>query len=545
MKKASKKVGRGQELFVKAIHLILRQIQMTPEMIRARKLSKKFSKVPTSETTSSMSGERILVATMRDWAVHVHFEAILGQALKSAGAEVSHITCGGGLQICDRVNTWEGPPMPCDSCAKYVKSSLKAHGANFSSLSDQWGSAIWPELDNMNLDDLRNVNYKDLPLGALVEIPVKWFLLGEALDQDPLGTSTYRMFLKSARAITDSMESVINNFQPTQVLMLNGLFLFESIIWNICRLKNISVVTYERAFIIDTFVFSRDDAAGFYKMKDVWELWSHQDLSVEEEKKLDQYIGERQLGLRMSDDYWRQVTDGKILRSRTGRRAVLFTNLVWDSAVVGQDLAFKSIVDWVVAAIEEFRGRPNDELIIRIHPAETKLSGRESRESIETAVRNRVENLPENLIIIPSSDSTSSYDLMYEADFGLVYSSTTGLEMVLTGKPVVVAAETHYRGKGFTIDIDSSADFSQAIEQLCLDPLSYTPNKELVRRYAYLFFFRAPFVNMGVTEPIRGLVSLNVDDPKSHVNADQSDMQRFLAAMLSGSSFNPNSTSQV
>ena len=91
------------------------------------------------------------------------------------------------------------------------------------------------------------------------------------------------MFLKSARAITDAAESAIDSFLPTQVLLLNGLFLFESIIWEICRSKNISVVTYERAFIIDTFVFARDDAAGFYKMNDVWKSWSTQKLSLDEE----------------------------------------------------------------------------------------------------------------------------------------------------------------------------------------------------------------------------------------------------------------------
>ena len=223
----------------------------------------------------------------------------------------------------------------------------------------------------------------------------------------------------------------------------------------------------------------------------------------------------------------------------------MFTNLVWDSAVLGQDVAFESIVDWVVAAIEEFRDRPNDELIIRIHPAETKLSGRESREGIEEEVRNRLTSLPENLIIIPSTDPTSSYDLMREADFGLVYSSTTGLEMVLTGKPVVVAAQTHYRDKGFTIDIDSNKDFSHAIEQLCQDPLAFTPNQQLVRRYAYLFFFRASFVNMGVTEPIRGLVSLEVDDPTTLLDAEKSETQRFLVSMLSSGTINPYPASDL
>ena len=545
MLKSPRKVGRRQELLVKAVHLALRHIRMTPEMVHARKLAKKFYNTTTIKSLNSMKGERILIATMRDWAVHVHFEALIGRSLKLSGAEVAHVTCGGGLPICDRVNTWEGPPMPCSSCTNYVNSSLKAHGAKFSLLSDQWGSTNWPELDNMNLEDLKSVSYRGLPLGSLVEIPVKWFLLGETLEKDPLATSTYRMFLKSARAITDAAESAIDSFLPTQVLLLNGLFLFESIIWEICRSKNISVVTYERAFIIDTFVFARDDAAGFYKMNDVWKSWSTQKLSLDEESRLDQYLGDRQLGLRTSDDYWTNVKAGKIRRTRSGRRAVLFTNLVWDSAVLGQDVAFESIVDWVVAAIEEFRDRPNDELIIRIHPAETKLSGRESREGIEEEVRNRLTSLPENLIVIPSTDPTSSYDLMREADFGLVYSSTTGLEMVLTGKPVVVAAQTHYRDKGFTIDIDSNKDFSHAIEQLCQDPLAFTPNQQLVRRYAYLFFFRASFANMGVIEPIRGLVSLEVDDPTTLLDAEKSETQRFLASMLSRGTFNPYPASDL
>ena len=540
-----KKVSSQKQYVVKAIHLLLRQVGLTPELRAARRIRKNMRHYTDKAESNQLGAERILIATMRDWAVHVHFEAMIGHALKSCGAEVSHITCGGGLPICDRVNTWEGPPMPCGSCTKYVKSSLNAHGVSFMSLSDHWGSTNWPELDNMNLDDLKKVSYNNLPLGSLVEIPVKWFLLGETLDQDPLATSTYRMFLKSARAIAEAAESRIEKFQPTQVLLLNGLFLFESIIWEICRQKNISVVTYERAFIIDTFVFSRNDAAGFYKMKDVWGSWRDHQLTLEEESQLDQYLGDRQHGLRMSDDFWKQVKGGKIARSRSGRRAVLFTNLVWDSAVLGQDIAFKSIVDWVVAAIEEFRNRPNDELIIRVHPAETKLSGRESREGIEEGIRNRVKNLPKNLIIIPSTDATSSYDLMYEADFGLVYSSTTGLEMVLTGKPVVVAAQTHYRDKGFTIDIKSIDEFSHVIEQLCQDPLAFTPNQKLVRRYAHLFFFKAPFTNMGVTEHIRGLVSLNVNDPTSFTGTKQTDTQRFLASMLSRGTFNPHPTSDL
>ena len=41
---------------------------------------------------------------------------------------------------------------------------------------------------------------------------------------------------------------------------------------------------------------------------------------------------------------------------------------------------------------------------------------------------------------------------MDSSDLGLVYSSTTGLELALYGVPVIAAARIHYADKGFTID---------------------------------------------------------------------------------------------
>ncbi|CAB4707271.1 MAG: hypothetical protein F2909_00555 [Actinobacteria bacterium] len=545
MKKDPKKVTRRKELLVKCTHLMLRQINMSPEVRQARRIARSLVIEDPSFYETPLAGERILIPTMRDWAVHVHIEAFLGHLLRVSGAEVRHMTCGGGLGICDRANTWEGPPMPCRSCTKYVNASLKAHGVDFKPLAPNWGEAAWSELDNLSLRELREVEYKGLPLGSLVEIPVKWFLLGETLSEDPLGTATYRKFLISARSIVDAAERMIDEFAPTQVLLLNGLFLFESIVWELCKMRDVDVVSYERSFILDTFFFARNDGAGFCKVDDVWAEWQNIQLSDDENAELDKYLNDRQLGLRTSDDYWKDVRESNVKRIRSGRRAVLFTNLVWDSAVLRQDVAFPSIVDWIVAAIEEFRDRPNDELVIRIHPAETKLSGRESREEMETAVRGRITQIPDNVIIIPSTDPTSSYQLMREADFGLVYSSTTGMEMVLTGKPVVVAAKTHYRNKGFTIDVNTAEEFKRAIDSLTSDNSDLHPDLELTRKYAYLFFFRAPYSSMGVTEPIRGLVSMTSEKPLELLGPENIDIRRFVSAMALRGSFNPLPSSTV
>jgi hypothetical protein len=389
----------------------------------------------------------------------------------------------------------------------------------------------------MSLDELIKIEYNGFKLGFIVNIPVKWFLLRETLSEDPIAVSTYRSFLRSARAILASTEKAIDEFLPTQVLLLNGLFLFESIIWEVCRSKGIPVVTYERAFILDTFVFSREEAAGYYRFDEAWDDRRHIELTSAEDLELETYLADRQLGLRASDDYWKEISYTDISSRGAGRRAVLFTNLVWDAAVLRQDIAFSSIVDWIVEAIEQFRKRPNDELVIRVHPAETKLLGRESREEIESVLRARVAEIPRNVIIIPSSDPKSSYQLMREADFGLVYSSTAGLEMVLAGKPVIVAAQTHYRSKGFTIDVESPSEFIVALNNLLVDSISVSPDLVLARRYAYLFFFKAVFSDMGVTEPIRGLVKFTSDNPVKLLEHGGKDLRRFVSGMKPNGKF--------
>jgi hypothetical protein len=497
--------------------------------------------------TSTMPPERstpvvdVLVLTMRDWAVHVHIEAILAKALQLRGAHVRFLTCGGGLGICDRVNTWEGPPMPCRSCTKYVNDALSAHGHQWSALRDHGSDEDgWPDLDTMSYEQLRAVTYRELPLGEIVQIPVTWFLLAEPIDRDPLGPMTFRAFLRSARAIVDRASAALDANPPDRVLMLNGTFLFEAIIWELCRRRGIPVVTYERGHIVDSFLFALEEPAGFANLEDVWPEWREVPLSAEESNMLDVYLDDRRFGRRASDVYWQRARFDVSDERPVGRRAVMFTNLVWDSAVVGQDVAFESIVDWIVCTIDVFERRPDDELIIRVHPAEEKLSGRESRVTMQAAVAERVPDLPPNVRFVSSGDPISSYALMDGADIGIVYSSTTGLELALAGTPVVVAAKTHYRGKGFTVDVSSPAEHVTALEAMLDDPARYQPDVEAARRYAHLFFFRVPYTDLGVREPIRGLVALTARRSGDLEPGASIDLDRFCEHFFATETFAPH-----
>jgi hypothetical protein len=79
------------------------------------------------------------------------------------------------------------------------------------------------------------------------------------------------------------------------------------------------------------------------------------------------------------------------------------------------------------------------------------------------------------------------------------------------GTPVIVAGRTHYRGKGFTIDVSSPEEFIAALDAAVADPAAHVPDVARARRYAYAFFFQAPVRAPFVEEQIPGLVRITTD----------------------------------
>jgi hypothetical protein len=481
--------------------------------------------------------------TPRDWAVHVQWEAMIGQALRLRGADVRFVTCGGGLEICDRVNTWEGPPVPCVTCTHYTGLSLTMHRFPTTTITEGWQDddpGEWPELDEISGAALASVQEAGLPLGALVDIPAKWFLMGARIEDDPLGPVTMRRFLRSARRVVKGLSAALDRLQPDVVVLLNGLFFFEAIAWELCRRRGIDVVTYERGFIKETLLFRRDAPATLGDVSHLWDAWADIPLTTEEDRELDAYLEDRKAGRRTIDKYWDNPRLEQWDRGATGGRLVtLFTNLTWDAAVIGQEVAFASIHDWLAAAVESFARRPEHQLVVRIHPAEVKLPVKQTREPLGEFLAERFPELPPNVRVIGADDPTSSYPLMEASDLGLVFTSTTGLELALNGTPVVVAGRTHYRAKGFTLDVATPEEFEAMLDAVLADPHVARPDVERARRYAYLFFFRAPVRSPGVEEHVPGLARITLGSVDELRPGRDADVDRICDGILLGGDFGP------
>jgi capsule polysaccharide export protein KpsC/LpsZ len=92
--------------------------------------------------------------------------------------------------------------------------------------------------------------------------------------------------------------------------------------------------------------------------------------------------------------------------------------------------------------------------------------------------------------VIPAEEEISPLDFFELVDGGVTVYGTSGLEMALHGKPVILAGEAHYGGKGFTYDGLTIATYRELLYQaVSLQPLS-EEQRRLARQYAYSFFIQ-------------------------------------------------------
>jgi hypothetical protein len=131
-------------------------------------------------------------------------------------------------------------------------------------------------------------------------------------------------------------------------------------------------------------------------------------------------------------------------------------------------------------------------MVIRVHPGETLVP---KARSMGQVVRDALPSLPEYIHIIGAADKINTYDLIEIADLGLAYTTTVGLETAMNGRPVISCGETHYRGRGFTLDPNTWDEYYATLEKA----LSDLPGHRLTEKqteyawnYAYRFFFEYP-----------------------------------------------------
>ncbi len=438
---------------------------------------------------SSLTGEtcpRILVTSLRGWSAHNAYELVIAQALRLRGAEVALLTCGGGMPACELGWARRAHPRPCDRCAWLTDRIVEVTDMKRYRLREllPWG-------ENALAAPAQPAGDTPAEHRDASAVSVAWLLKATQLDRVAGAYELADDFAVAAEGVSRAAEAILEDFKPDIVFLLNGLFAAERMIRRVVLDHGVRAPTYEIAPRAGALVLSQDTAAPDYDVERLWATVRDRPLSARQRSEVIGLLEDRARGIGAHESYYdRTEDDPDELRRRlslNGRERVvsLFTNVTWDSATIGHDVGFASMFDWVEHAV---RLATNTELVlvVRIHPAEARWG---TLEEVQEVIVSRLGEIPANVRFVSAADALSSYALIDISDLLLTYTTTVGLEAAARGKPVAVAGDTHYRGRGFTIDISGAQDLARVIE---LEPTELpATNAEGALRYAHMFFFRA------------------------------------------------------
>ncbi|MBI4401107.1 MAG: hypothetical protein HY581_05700, partial [Nitrospirae bacterium] len=411
--------------------------------------------------------------------------------------------------------TWaEKESFPrCPRCITYIRDLTSLAGIHCYNLADYIDSAVQAkiasEVDSLTFEQLKGYVWNGLSLGVYAVPATRWRLRAHDIGKHPDGLAVMAGFIRGGAVWASCMEKLLAIFDPDVLVMLNGLFMEERVTWELAKRQGRRTVCFERGRDAGTVFLTHNQSAPRYDVSATWQQARGAPLTEVERKEIMVVMQRRVRGEQLIETYWAAKESDldrisqQLNLERNVPLAVLFTNVAWDTAMQDRDTIFDGMMDWLRCTIELFEAHPGWMLLIRIHPAETQVPGRESFDRVGEWIRQEFRRLPANIRVVLPGVPADSYALMNFARVGLVYASTMGLELAVTGMPVVVAGAAHYSGKGFTYDPSTREEYAHQVVSLMRgeQPVQRTEQVELALRYAHLFFLRRTFSMTVLDEP--------------------------------------------
>jgi hypothetical protein len=429
----------------------------------------------TANATTNVEGKKVfLFATMHFWIEHA---ALMGLALSAMGNNVNL----GFLPYGD----WRA------SINKFDLKRQNYYAKKVLSLA----SGVMEQTALLTIKP----SYKPLPseimnaVKQVTQYDTQYTLQVEDVDeQSDIYRLRYERNLEAARAAYLWLQ----NGRPDVLIVPNGTIQELGIVYRVARHLKINTVTYEFGDQRQRIWFALNKEVMRQETDALWEARRERDLQQTQLERVKALFAARQHATTWENfaRRWQGIPSqgGAQARAALGlddRPVVLLaTNVLGDSLTLGRQVFSHSMSEWVSRTVQYFAGRDDAQLIIRVHPGELLTHGL----SMVDVVKQVLPKLPKHIHLISASEKINTYDLIEVADVGLVYTTTVGLEMAMSGLPVIVAGHTHFRNRGFTHDAESWVTYFKLLGQILENPQKYrlkSEEAELAWQYAYRFFF--------------------------------------------------------
>jgi hypothetical protein len=359
---------------------------------------------------------------------------------------------------------------------------------------------INPFVKTISMLDVEPLPSLPSPLKQVVEgnafRDTQYSLLREEVKR---GSDLYAMRQKRNDAFARVLIAHVQSNRPDVLVVPNGSILEFGIAFHVARYLGIPTVSFEFGEQDERMWLAQNGDVMRQDTSEMWEALRHIPLTEDQWQRVKDFFVARQGG-GLWENFsrrWQGVASqggekARNLLDLDSRPLVLLpTNVLGDSLTLGRQIFSDSMTSWLNQTIRYFLERRDWQFVIRVHPGEQLGWG----PSVYDILRDIYPRLPSHIHLLPADAAVNTYDLVDAAELGLVFTTTVGMEMAMSGLPVIVTGQTHYRDKGFTLDPNSWDAYYAILDKVLESPQEHRPSREEVERawtYAYRFFFEYP-----------------------------------------------------
>ena len=416
------------------------------------------------------------------------FQILTAWGLQMSGVPVAFATCKSGMSLCllgtDRDDPSKKPP--CASCI-YQAHSIYKHQTTYP-FSFHLNQALAVRILGMGLKELGDVNENGVPLGQLVLPGLRWILRRHNLVENENTLAIYRQYILSADNVAREFKKIVDQSKPSAVVLFNGQFFPEATAKWVAKEAGIKVISHEVGLRPMTAFFTEGESTAY-----PIDIPTGFALSAEQDKRLDSYLEQRFKGnFSMGGvKFWQDMKgfDATLADKISQHDGIVpvFTNVIFDTSQPHANTLFSDMFKWLEVVVEQAKKHPRTLFIIRAHPDETRLR-KASLETVEQwYLQNNISAVP-NIHFIPPTEFISSYELVAQAKFVMIYNSTIGLEATLMQTPVLCAGKARFTQIPTVFYPESASSYKATLDKFLTNGPDKIPPEFITNARNFLYY---------------------------------------------------------
>lgn len=481
-------------------------------MVNVKKLHQTLKMLPSS---NKLEGKTYLFVTVRSFSFVMHQELFLANILARNGAKVVVLLDDGNLPHWDTYQLHEGN-MPRNSSTTvrnkitrtfllqlYHHTNIKVEYTS-SILKKEGESAIGKQL----LDKADELN-------AISSVR-RFFECGYYDPNNSEHQTYYKDTINNIKLMKLFCKSISQEYNFDAVITSHGIYSIWGTAYNYFKSINKKVYVYgAHAYRNSHTHFTDTLAQTLAKDTSCIEYMKSGVLTDDIKKIVDEYfLSRRNHSTKDTSIYYSWMDNKENLSiSKIDKKTLnygMFPNIIWDGDVAQRDTIFNGMLDWMIKTIDYFINHPENNLIIRFHPAEATL-WKDTAKLSDTilSLYPRIEEIP-NITLIKANQQIDTYAFVRDnIDVGIIYDGILSLELTHMHTPVISPSCNRYTGGDFVLNPNTQEDYYSLLNEFPFDGYFTKEREEEFYKYSYWYLYLSAYLMPPYSESKFGEIIYN------------------------------------